>query len=273
MKEVIAQNSDSDFLNALDIKSNLKTEFLGRHLHCFRQIDSTNETAKKAALAGAQDGTVIVAEQQKHGKGRLGRDWSSPPNQGLWFSIILRPPIKPTEAAQLTFVSAVAVCKALRSLTGLPVMIKWPNDLLFENKKVCGILTELSARMDNINFLVVGIGVNINQQEKDFPDEIKETASSLAIASGRVWQRTEVLNKILQEYENQYQNYLDVGFGNTLQLWRGLNTTLGKEVVVTTKEECYTGIAEEINESGCLLVRRNSGETEVLWAGDVSLRY
>ena len=256
----------------IEIQSSLKTAFIGHNLHYYSETDSTNEAAKRQALVGAAEGTVIVADQQKQGKGRLERNWFSPPAQGLWFSIILRPQIKPTEATQLTFVSAVAVCKAIRSLTGLPVMIKWPNDLLCGNKKVCGILTELSTEMDDINFLVVGIGLNVNQREEDFPIDIKETASSLFIATGRAWRRTEILGKILHEYESQYQNYLTKGFGHTLLLWRSLNTTLGNKVVVNTREERFTGVAEDINENGCLLIRKDSGETEVLLAGDVSLR-
>lgn len=261
-----------DLLTPLEIKTGLETEFLGHNLLCSSSLDSTNEAAKREALAGAPEGTVIVAEQQEQGKGRLDRDWFSPPALGLWFSVILRPQIKPAQASQLTFVSAIAVCKALRAVTKLPVLIKWPNDLLCRDKKVCGILTELSAEIEEINYLVVGIGLNVNQQEKDFPPEIKDTAISLALATGRSWQRAELLRHILQEYEEQYQIYLDQGFKQTLLFWRELNTTLGKEVVVSTREGCFTGVAEEINEDGCLLVRKDSGEVEVLLAGDVTLR-
>jgi len=271
MKEVDLQDNH-DLLTPAEIKSGLQTKVLGQHLYCYATIDSTNEAAKRAALAGALEGTVIVAEEQKQGKGRLGRYWYSPSSQGLWFSLVLRPPLKPTEASQITFVSAVAVCKALRSLTGLPLKLKWPNDLLYENKKIGGILTESSAEMDGINYLVVGIGININQQKNDFPTEIKEKASSLFMASGRLWQRAGILVKILQEYEKEYEKLLIKGFEETLLDWREFNTTLGQEIVVTTKEESFNGIAENINENGSLLVRRESGEIEVLLAGDVTLR-
>ena len=262
----------ADILTPTEIKTGLETEFLGQNLFCYATLDSTNEAAKREALAGAPEGTVIVAEQQEQGKGRLERNWFSPSGLGLWFSVILRPEIKPAQAAQLTFVSAVAVCKALRAVTGLPIMIKWPNDLLCGEHKVCGILTELSAEIEEINYLVVGIGINVNQQKQDFSPEIKDTAISLALATGRSWQRAELLRKILGEYEKQYQLYLTKGFRQTLFFWRELNTTLGKEVVVSTREGSFTGVAEEINEDGCLLVRKDSGEVEVLLAGDVSLR-
>ena len=261
-----------DLLTSLEIKPGLRTKIFGQQLQCYTTIDSTNEEAKRVALAGAAEGTVIVAERQERGKGRLGRAWFSPPELGLWFSLILRPQIKPAHVSQLTFVSAVAVCKALRKATGFPVLIKWPNDLLCVDKKICGILTELSAEADRINYLVIGIGLNVNQQEKDFPPEIKDTAISLAVVTGHLWQRAEILRYILREFEKEYLNYLSIGFSQTLLQWRELNITLGKEVVVSTKEETYTGIAEDINESGCLLVRKNTGEVVTLLAGDVSLR-
>ena len=261
-----------DLLTPLEIKLGLGTKVFGQQLQCYTTIDSTNEAAKRAALAGAEEGMVIVAERQELGKGRLGRHWFSPARLGLWFSLILRPPIHPFQASQLTFVSAVAVCQALRNLTGLPLLIKWPNDLLWRDKKVCGILTELSVEREDINYLVVGVGINVNQQEDDFPLEIKKTACSLAIATGRVWQRAAILRQILEEYEQQYMQYLSKGFGQTLEHWRTLNTTLSKEVTVSTKEETFTGIAEDINEQGCLLVRKKNGELETLLAGDVTIR-
>ncbi|MGI6587609.1 MAG: biotin--[acetyl-CoA-carboxylase] ligase [Peptococcia bacterium] len=261
-----------DLLIPMEIKTGLQTEFLGQKLLCYSTLDSTNEAAKREALAGAPEGTIVVAEQQEQGRGRLERNWFSPPELGLWFSVILRPKIDLAQASQLTFVSAVAVCKALRTVTGLPLMIKWPNDLLYKGKKLCGILTELGAEIEEINYLVIGIGLNVNQQEKDFPPEIRKTASSLALATGRSWQRAELLRQILEEYEKQYEIYLTKGFEQTLLFWRELNVTLGKEVMVSTREESFTGIAEDINEDGCLLVRRDSGELEILIAGDVSLR-
>jgi BirA family biotin operon repressor/biotin-[acetyl-CoA-carboxylase] ligase len=261
-----------DLLTPEEIKLGLRTKIFGQQLQCYKTIDSTNEEAKRVALAGAGEGMVIIAERQERGKGRLGREWHSPPELGLWFSLVLRPQIKPAHVSQLTFVSAVAVCKALRKLTDFLVLLKWPNDLLCMDKKICGILTELSAEADRINYLVIGIGLNVNQEEQDFPPVIKDTAISLAMVTGHLWQRAEILCHILYEFEKEYLSYLSKGFSQTLLQWRELNITLGKEVIVSTKEETYTGIAEDINEHGCLLVRKNTGEVVTLWAGDVSLK-
>jgi BirA family biotin operon repressor/biotin-[acetyl-CoA-carboxylase] ligase len=261
-----------DLLSFTEIKIGLKTKKIGQNILCFAKIDSTNEAAKRVAITGAPEGTVVVADQQEHGKGRLDRHWVSSPAVGLWFSIILRPDLQPAQAVQSTFVSAIAVCKVLRKATGLPFSIKWPNDILVQNRKVCGILTELSAELERINYIVVGIGLNVNQQKEDFPLEIREKATSLLLASGRSFNRAELLRNILLEYEEQYQSYLHKGFGWVLQIWRELNSTLGKEVLVNTREGSFTGVAEDINEDGCLVVKKHSGAREVLIAGDVSLR-
>lgn len=261
-----------DLLSLTEIKTGLQTEILGHNLLCFSSIDSTNEAAKREAVTGASEGTVVIADQQEQGKGRLDRQWVSPPGVGLWFSIILRPDLQPAQAAQLTFVSAIAICKALRKVTGLPFSIKWPNDILIENKKVCGILTELSAEIDRINYIVAGIGINVNQQKEDFFPEIRSTAISLLLAAGRTFNRAEILRSVLLEYEYQYRNYLHNGFMPILDIWRTLNSTLGKEVLVSTREGSFIGVAEDINEDGCLIVKKDSGGREVLIAGDVSLR-
>lgn len=261
-----------DRLNEVEIKTGLKTNVFGQRVACFSLLDSTNEEAKRLAAEGTPEGTVVVAEQQERGKGRVGRQWVSPSGVGLWFSLVLRPNLLPIQAAQLTFVSAVAVCQALRKVTGLPLTLKWPNDLLFEEKKVCGILTELSAEIEKINYLIVGIGINVNQKQEDLPPELRKTAFSLAMACGTSFRRADVLRIVLQEYEEIYFQYLQQGFDWILQLWRGFNSTLGKKILVSTGEEAYEARAEDINENGYLLVRKASGELKTLMVGDVSIR-
>lgn len=261
-----------DLLIPWEIKRGLATEFLGQELLCFAEVTSTNEKAKEVALAGAPEGMVVVAEKQLAGRGRLARSWSSPAGLGLWFSLILRPPLEPAQTPQLTFVSAVAVCQALRKATGLDLRLKWPNDLLWQGRKVSGILTELGAEIAEVNYVVVGIGLNVNQTESDFIPEIRERASSLALAGGRTWSRVSLLQALLEEYEKQYQLYLSQGFGPILEAWRELNITLGREVTVNTREARFVGVAEEIDHFGCLLVRKDSGELVTLIAADVSLR-
>jgi BirA family biotin operon repressor/biotin-[acetyl-CoA-carboxylase] ligase len=261
-----------DILTETEIRSGLETRVFGQKVAFFPLLDSTNEEAKRLAAAGAPEGTVVVSEQQQQGKGRIGRQWASPPKIGLWFTLILRPAVLPVHAAQLTFVSAVAVCLALKEATGLPFTLKWPNDLILDGKKVCGILTELSAEIEKINFIVVGIGINVNQKEEDLPKELKDKAVSLHIAAGRTFHRAAILQVILAKYEELYHNYLQNGFAPILQAWRELNSTLGQEVVVKSPEGSFVGRAEDVNADGCLLVRKASGELETVIVGDVSIR-
>lgn len=261
-----------DILTETEIRSGLETRVFGQKVAFFPLLDSTNEEAKRLAAAGAPEGTVVVSEQQQQGKGRIGRQWASPPKIGLWFTLILRPAVLPVHAAQLTFVSAVAVCLALKEATGLPFTLKWPNDLILDGKKVCGILTELSAEIEKINFIVVGIGINVNQKQEDWPSELRNMAVSLQIAAGRTFHRAAILQVILAKYEELYHNYLQNGFAPILQAWRELNSTLGQEVVVKSPEGSFVGRAEDVNADGCLLVRKASGELETVIVGDVSIR-
>lgn len=250
----------------------LDTRIIGRKAYVYDSLDSTNEMAKKMASQGIEEGTVIVAERQLSGKGRMGRLWVSEPGTGIWFSVVFRPEIKPQYAARLTFVIAVAVCKALRRSTGLPIMIKWPNDLLLEKKKICGILTELSAEIDQINYIVAGIGININHDKEEFPPEIRATAGSLFSISGQKYRRAELLVEIMKDLEEQYLMLLDDEFPRILDSWRCMSCTLGDEVYVSSREEQFFGIALDVNEEGHLLVKTEDGQIKQVMAGDVSLR-
>jgi len=261
-----------DILNAQEVKINLATNIMGKHVYFYEKVDSTNEIVKKLAAEGLPEGTAVIAEQQLRGKGRIGRSWFAPSGVGIWFSLLLRPSIKPHLAPQLSLVCAAAVCLAIRRFTGLDVTIKWPNDLLIERKKVCGILTELSAEIDMINYIVVGIGINVNQKETDFSSEIKDTATSLSEIAGHKFRRVELLREILIEIERTYLEYLTSGFSGVLAQWRALCSTLGQEVSVISTGEDYSGIAEDINEHGHLLVRMANRELRAVIAGDVSIR-
>lgn len=248
------------------------TRIFGKRFYSYESLDSTNDLAKKLASQGEAEGTVIASDAQLKGRGRRGRPWSSAPGLGLWFSVIFRPDIKPASASQLTFVIAVAVCRALRKISGLPIAIKWPNDLLLENRKVCGILTELSAEIDQINYVVAGIGINVNHKEGDFAPELKAIAGSLALFSGKSYRRVEVLAEILKELEAEYLLFLQKGFPKTADNWREYNCTLGEEVLVVSGEEQFTGIAVDVNAGGHLLVKTQGGLIREVMAGDVSLR-
>ncbi len=264
-----------DIISPEEIRLGLTTNFMGRNLFVYQEVSSTNEEAKKLAEKGEPEGTVVLAEVQKGGKGRMGRRWESHYGLSLCFSLILRPEYEPLYASQITFVGAVAVCSAIREYTGLPVSIKWPNDILLKGKKVCGILTELSAEVEKINYIVMGIGINVHQTREQFPEEIRDIATSLAQfpteLKGPI-RRAELFQEIAKHYEEEYTSYLKEGFSAVLKKWRRLNCVLGKKVTVITKERTFGGLARDIAEDGCLLVETENGKIESIIAGDVSLR-
>lgn len=202
----------------------------------------------------------------------MGRLWVAPARSGIWLSLVLRPAIMPAQAAQLTFVSAVVVCLAVREFTGLNATIKWPNDVMFENKKICGILTELSAEIDRINYVVVGIGINVNLRKEDFSSDLSDKATSLFLSSGRTYRRVELLVNMLKIYDNVYQEYQKKGFSYILEKWRELNSTLGHDVNVISQQEAYHGRAVDIDEEGQLVVKTPEGELRYVMVGDVSIR-
>jgi len=261
-----------DILLAEELVLNMETEWLGRRIQVFDEIPSTNDLAKKLAAEGTAEGTVVIADKQTQGRGRMGRAWSSPAGQGLWFSVVLRPPLQPYQASELVFVAAVGVCQALRDLTGLDILIKWPNDLLLDGKKVCGILAEMSAEIDLLNYVVIGIGINVNQREEDFPAELAMTATSLRLASEEYFRRSELLPAILLQLERAYIGYLQKGFAYILDLWKTMNCTLGREVKVISHGTEYYGKAEDLAQDGSLLVRKADQQLEKVMVGDVSLR-
>lgn len=263
-----------DALIKTEILSQLKTQKWGKdHLYTYDEVDSTNTIAKKLANEGKPEGTVVVAELQKAGKGRLGRNWVSPHGSGIWLSFILRPPMLPTNAPQLSFVIAVGMIQALKNTTGLDVKTKWPNDILIDRKKAVGILTEISAEMERINYIVVGIGVNVNQEFEDFPEEFRDKSISLRMANkGQSLSRVKILQGILEEMEKVYNNYLVGGFEPILEEWKNNSITIGEEVEVIMGEERLNGLAIDLDKDGSLLVKKDNGEVEKIIAGDVSLR-
>lgn len=264
-----------DALIKSEILSQLNTKNWGKeHLYTYEETDSTNLIAKKLAREGKPEGTVVVAEHQRAGKGRLGRQWISPKGSGIWLSFILRPPMLPTFAPQISFVIAVGMIRALKNTTGLDVKTKWPNDILIDRRKAVGILTELSAEMERINYIVVGVGVNVNQKAEDFPPEFKDKSTSLKLANtgGQKFSRVKILQGILEEMEKIYNDYLDKGFASILEEWKNNSITIGEEVEVIMGEERLSGLAIDVDKDGSLLVKKDNGDVERIIAGDVSLR-
>lgn len=258
-----------DLLLPAEVTSGLKTSWLGHQLVYLEETDSTNEVAKRLAREGAGEGTVVVAEHQTRGKGRLGRQWISPPRAGVYFTVILRPPLTPAEAPQATLMAAVAAARGLISATGLEVRIKWPNDLLISGRKVAGILTELGADMDRIHYLVIGIGINVNIRREDLPPELNYPTTALQSELKRPVSRRRILQLCLEELESAYQGWIKNGFSPLRQQWKELSHTLGERVKVNLGEKVVEGLAEDLAEDGSLLLRQPDGSLCRLVAGEV----
>jgi BirA family biotin operon repressor/biotin-[acetyl-CoA-carboxylase] ligase len=260
-----------DLLLPAEIKARLTTKKMGRAIAYFRRVESTNNEAKALAAAGCPEGQIVVAEEQSVGRGRLSRGWFSPFARGVWFTIVLRPPFSPQEAPKCTLLAAVAVCRAIRRATGVACGIKWPNDILYDGRKLVGILTEMSAEMDAINHIVIGIGINVNIGADDFPPELRGLATSLSLAAGRPFSRLELFLAVLAELERVYGQAVTDGFATVLDEWRGESVTLGRTVDVIGPGRRFSGKALDIDADGALLVQTDGGMERVL-AGDVSIR-
>lgn len=247
----------------------LETKLVGQSVISFEDIPSTNNEAKKVAAEGADEGTIVVSEQQSTGKGRLERSFFCPQG-GLWFSVILRPQFLPQDAPKCTLLAAVAVAKAMREL-GLDAGIKWPNDIYCQGRKLTGILTEMSAEMDKINYLVIGIGINANIQQEAFPEDIQDKAGSMSAVLGYDIDRLAFLQSILLHIEKLYIEVLKHGFAGMLDEWRKYSITLGQDINVIGVQEKFSGHAVDIDADGALLVKTADGIRRVL-AGDVSIR-
>jgi BirA family biotin operon repressor/biotin-[acetyl-CoA-carboxylase] ligase len=207
----------------------------------------------------------------EEGRGSLGRSWSSPKGKGLWFSLILRPPISPLDTPKLTLVAAVALAKAVKRFAGIDLKIKWPNDLLYGKRKVAGILTELAAEFGQVDYVIVGIGINVNLTDSDYPEELKETAGSLKMITGKTYNRAELLRVILLELERAYFTYLNEGFAPIRSDWCTLAGTLQTRVRITDRNGSFEGIAEKLDEEGRLLVRLPDNTIRAVLAGEVNL--
>jgi BirA family transcriptional regulator, biotin operon repressor / biotin---[acetyl-CoA-carboxylase] ligase len=261
-----------DALHADDLLARLgKTRVIGRDIRVFERTTSTNDVIEKLARDGVKEGVVVFAEAQTRGRGRLGRRWLSPGRKGLWFSILLRPDLRPQEATQLTVASATALRRAIASATGLQPEIKWPNDILVGGKKVSGILTELSAELDRVRYVILGIGVDVNLGAAEFPPELRKLATSLKIEAGRMIPRAELATAILRELDADYARIGGGGFAKVADEWQAHCLTLGCQVTIQTGERKIRGRAESLDESGALLLRTEHGHLERIIGGDVTV--
>lgn len=260
-----------DLVSPEQITPKLDTEQLGRNLEYYTTCLSTQIIAADKARGDAPHGTVVIAEEQTAGKGRLDRSWNSTANKGIWMSVIIRPAISPEHAAQFTLVSAVAITQAIQEVTKLTPQIKWPNDILINGKKVTGILTELQADMDIVHSIIIGIGVNVNQEIDAFEESIQSIATSLSMEMGREVDRSLLVAKILYYLEKYGNLYVEKGFQPIKILWESYNCTIGNRIRATMLRETLEGVALGITDNGVLELKLDNGEIRGIYSADIHL--
>lgn len=273
--------SSPDRLFPFEISRNLHTKFIGastmldadgepsrtsgKKIHYFDYLSSTMDLAMQLGMQGAGDGTLVLAEAQTKGRGRLGRSWFSPKYKGIYLSLILRPKLAPAVSPILTLLSAVSICEAVKNVTGLEAQIKWPNDVFIQNKKFAGILTEMNAEVDKVNFVVIGIGLNVNNDKKSLIAQ----ATSLKEQLGHPVSRLALLQELLRRIESNYLLLEDKGSRVIVDKWRNFSSTLGRHVKVYCQNKHIEGCAVDIDSDGSLLVRKASGIIQKISSGDV----
>jgi len=263
--------SRPDLLFPQEVQRGLPTTYIGKKIFYFPELESTNVIAKEKALHRTEaidEGTIIIAEKQSAGKGRLGRKWFSPTG-GIWLSIILYPQLPPSYIPRITLMTAVAVVKAIKMCTRIEPQIKWPNDILINEKKVCGILTEMSAELDMINWVVVGIGINANLDYRELPKDIQENATSLKEASGKEILRVKLMQTFLREFEKYYESLKRRESSSVLREWKSYSYTLGKKIRVDMGGRIITGEAVDINEEGALILKKEDNELIKIISGTI----
>ena len=260
-----------DVMSKAEIESLMDTKWAGSNVVYYDEIDSTNNRAKEAGDNKAPHGTLFVADMQVAGKGRRGRVWQSPAGSSIYMTILLYPEISPLKAPQLTLVMAIAVAEGIKEVTGLDTKIKWPNDIVVNGRKICGILTEMSTEIDYINHVVIGAGINVNQD--DFPEDIRKTASSLKMELGKQVKRSELIAAIMKSFEKDYEIFVKTEDLSGLQeLYNSMLVNLDRDVKVLEPGNEYEAHALGINKTGELIVRTAEGEEKEIYAGEVSVR-
>lgn len=264
--------SSPDLLLPQEIQHGLKTTAMGHRVFSYQRVGSTNDVALQIARNGAAQGTLVVAEEQTAGRGRVGRSWNSPPGVSLLFSLVLRPRMAPNRVFQLAICGALAVAEVVCQRTHLPVKVKWPNDVLIRGKKLAGVLTETQVDLAGVRFVVLGVGININQAPTDFPEDLQGQATSIRAELGRSVSRRHLLQDLLLKFEEIYGQFQDQGLAPFLDRWRQLSWVLNRKVTVQVGGKEFSGLAVDIDEMGALLLEEASGKRRRLLAGDVSLR-
>jgi BirA family biotin operon repressor/biotin-[acetyl-CoA-carboxylase] ligase len=264
--------SAPDVLHADDLLSRLgKTGIVGRDIRVFQETTSTNDIIEKLAYDDVEEGVVVFAESQTKGRGRLGRKWVSPARKGLWFSVLLRPKLRPQAVTQLTIAAATALVRAIHCATGLELEIKWPNDIYLHDKKVAGILTEMNGELDTVKYVILGIGVDVNLSANEFPADLRKLATSLRIELGESLDRAELAAEILRELDRDYGRIGSGQFEALADEFEDSCKTIGRDVAITVGERCLRGRAESLDPDGALLLRTQHGHLERIIGGDVTV--
>jgi BirA family transcriptional regulator, biotin operon repressor / biotin---[acetyl-CoA-carboxylase] ligase len=264
--------STPDILNHQEINPYLSTDYLGNEIFYYDSISSTNTKAKELAGDGLKEGTLVIAEEQTAGKGRLGRNWLSPKFKGIWMSVILRPDLNPIEASKVTLIGAAAVYKAMEDFN-IKAHIKWPNDIVLDGKKVCGILTEMSAELNKIHYLIMGIGINVNIGHDEFNEELRQSATSLKLHTGRSVDRKRLTASILNNLEKLYNEFRISGtIESSVEICRNNSILIGRDIKIINRNEEVHAAAIDIDNDGHLIVKHADGTTESIFSGEVSVR-
>lgn len=261
-----------DHLSLEEIEPFLNTKFIGRSVHYFETIDSTNTYAKTIGDKENNNGAIVISEEQVGGRGRLGRSFISPKYKGIWMSIILKPHLNPQAAAKITEIAAASVVLAIREL-GIDAKVKWPNDITINGKKLCGILTEMSAELTQINYVIVGIGINVNQNKDDFNNDLKDIATSIMLEKGSSVDRKKLLSAILNNFEALYLKYVENNdFEASLKTCIENSSLIGQDILVINRDTVIEAKTLGIDEDGRLIVQYADGTSEHLISGEVSIR-
>lgn len=263
--------TNPDVLSFSELKSRIQNEWAGKRIYYYEETGSTNIDAKRLGEEGGVHGTVVAADKQNAGRGRRGRSWQSPAGKDIYFTILLRPEFAPDKAAGLTLVMALSVARAIEGVCGVEAGIKWPNDVVLNGKKICGILTEMNVETDYIQYVVIGVGINVNLDA--MPEEIEQTATSILLESGKETARAELLQEVLKRFEENYETYeRDLNLSNMLEEYNRHLVNRNKQVRVLDPKGEYDGMARGINARGELLVETADGKTVEVYAGEVSVR-
>ena len=248
----------------------LNTEWLGNRIVHKESVTSTQRIAHELALDGAKHGTIVIADEQTEGKGRVDRKWHSKKGQGIWLSMILRPNILPYLAPQLTLLTATVLANVIDRQTNVTPQIKWPNDILIDGRKMAGILTEMQAEQDQVLYVIIGIGMNINQTKDDLPEVLSERATSLQIETGKKWDMIPIIQEILQTVEEKYTKFLELGFDPVKNDWENYGFRLNERLKITSGNKTWEGVFLGIAEDGALLAKNEEGKIEKVYSAEIS---